>query len=57
MDDKRRAELEARRASVHMPHTTFYERIVPILLIGLAVLTVLLVIVAATILLGISPWR
>ena len=57
MDDKRRAELEARRASVHMPPTTFYERIVPILLIGLGVLTVLLVIVAATILLGISPWR
>ncbi len=57
MDDKRRADLEARRASVHMPHTTFYERVVPIVLIGLGVLTVLLIIVAATILLGITPWR
>ena len=57
MDDKRRAELEARRASVHMPRTTFYERILPIVFIGLGVLMLLLVIVAATILLGITPWR
>lgn len=57
MDDKRRAELEARRASVHMPHTTFYDRIVPILFIGLGVVTFLLVILAATVLLGIFPWR
>ncbi len=57
MDDKRRAELEARRASVHMPPTTFYERIVPIVLIGLGLLTLLLIILAATVLLGIFPWR
>mgnify|MGYP000861634320 CR=1 FL=1 len=57
MDDKRRAELETRRASVHMPHTTFYDRIVPLLFVGLGVLTILLVVLAATVLLGIFPWR
>ncbi|MFN8482129.1 MAG: hypothetical protein U0768_03585 [Anaerolineae bacterium] len=57
MDDKRRVELETRRASVHMPHTTFYDRIVPLLFVGLGVLTILLVVLAATVLLGIFPWR
>ena len=57
MDKKREAELEAKRARLHMRRTLFSERILPALLIGLVILTVALIIVAGTVLLGIAPWR
>lgn len=56
-DGARKEELEARRANLHMQTSPFSERVLPALLIGLGVLTVVLIIVALTILLGIAPWR
>ena len=56
-DDRRKQELEARRARLHMQRTPFSERVLPALLIGLAVLTVALIVIALTVLLGITPWR
>jgi hypothetical protein len=55
--DTRKEELEARRANLHMQTGTFSERVLPALLIGLGVLTVVLIVIALTILLGIAPWR
>jgi hypothetical protein len=56
-DNKRKEELAARRANLHMQPTTFSERVVPALLITLAVLTVVLIVIAFAILLGIVPWQ
>ena len=54
---RREEELAARRATLHMPRTTFYERVLPALFIGLGLLTVGLILLAVAVLLGITPWR
>jgi hypothetical protein len=56
-DDRREQELAARRANLHMKRTPFSERVVPALLIGLGVLTVVLILLALAVLLGIVSWQ
>jgi hypothetical protein len=56
-EERRRARLEARRAKLRMERTTFSERVLPAFLIGLGIFTVLLILLAVGILLGITPWR
>ena len=56
-DKDREEELAARRARLHMQRTVFSERIIPIVLVGLGILTCALILVASTVLLGIIPWR
>jgi hypothetical protein len=56
-DREREEELAARRAKLHMQRTPFFERVLPAMLIGLGVLTLVLVVIALFILLGIAPWR
>jgi len=51
-------ELGARQSSVRIPAGSFfYERVIPALLILLAVMTVIIVLLAAGVLLGIVPYR
>jgi len=49
----------SRKASQsHMPaQSIFYEKIVPLLLAGMAILTVVFIVIAAGILLGFIPYR
>ena len=54
-DNTREQDLAARRANLHMKRTPFSERVVPALLIGLGVLTVILIVIALAVLLGIVP--
>jgi hypothetical protein len=56
-DNTREQDLAARKANLHMKRTTFSERVVTALLIGLGVLTVVLIILALAILLGIARWQ
>jgi hypothetical protein len=56
-DNKREQDLAARRANLHMRRTPFSERVVPALLIGLGVLTVVLILIALTVLFGIVDWQ
>ena len=56
-DRERRADLEARRAKLHMERTTFSERILPVILVTLGAITLALIVIAATVLLGIATWR
>ena len=56
-DQDRQAQLEARRANLHIRRTLFFERIIPILLIVLGVVTLALILIAAGVLLGITPWH
>ena len=56
-DNKREQDLAARRANLHMERTPFSERVVPALLIGLGVLTVVLILIALAILFGIVDWQ
>ena len=56
-ESDRQAELEARRAKLHMERTPFTERIIPAILIVLAAITLALIIIAATVLLGLTAWR
>jgi hypothetical protein len=57
IDRDREMELEARRARLHMQRTTFSERILPAIFIGLGIVTLALIIIAVTVLLGIVTWR
>jgi hypothetical protein len=56
-DEDRQAELEARRANLHIRRNLFFERIVPILLVVLGIVTLALILIALGVLLGITPWR
>ncbi len=52
MNDDRQAKSAAMRAKSHMPDTTFYEKIVPALLIFLGVLMFALIVFAFAVIFG-----
>lgn len=57
MTKNRQADLEARRARVHMPRTTFYERVLPVVFVGIGVILLVIIVIAVGVLLGITPWH
>lgn len=56
-EQRRKEALAARRANLHMQRTPFSERILPAVLLVLAVLTVILILIALGVLFGILSWR
>ena len=54
-DNNRRPSRGERRPS-HMPDTNLYEKIIPVVLIGLGVLTAVLILVGLGIAFGIIPY-
>ena len=55
-DDNNQRLSRGKRPSSHMPETNLYEKIVPVLLIGLGVLTAVLILVGLGIAFGIIPY-
>lgn len=52
------ARRPRRPSTTRMPQgSVFYERVVPILLVSMGIITVLLILFAVGVLLGVVPWR
>jgi hypothetical protein len=52
MNDDRQSKSAAMRAKSHMPDTTFYEKIIPALLIFLGILMFVLIVFAFAVIFG-----
>ncbi len=58
MADKKTTSRRTERSQAHIPsNSVFYEKIVPILLVGLGLIMLALIVVAAGILLGFISYR
>jgi hypothetical protein len=56
--DEKKKERKIVRGKSHIPeNSVFYEKVVPALLIGLLIIMVILILVAAGVLLGIVPYN
>ena len=54
--DEKQAKRRVDRRQSHIPETTFYDKVVPALLIGLGVVMIILIVVALGIAIGVVPY-